>query len=649
MSATTKTTAIKPTTPIAIPAYGSNVKDTKGNIVGQAKFDPNTGKALDVPKSTPAAAPPAYNAQTGATTGKPSAAYDDWLRSLNKVSSTTLSTSNKGDQVKKNASHIEELSKRGSSVDAYGNSINAAGNIEEEEETDTGEQELQKADTSEQDKQSEALMKTMQKDSDAITAQSIGISQNLFAQRKQEQAKINERAEKGTQNALLMGGVTGQGSSAQYAPISSGGTVQAQESYGLQQIADLDFQEQSLIMEAKQAGLQNNFRIAEKKMEEIDKVRQEKIDATAELNKTIIANNAKIREQNIQYDRDEAISKIYNSGITDTKGVADALRNQGIKATTKEVSDTVALLTGEGGDGEVGYYNDLAKQYREKGLIPPPDLRLKAHQQWAAAGRKGESSGGGGTSIASLGGKTSEGAKKALQVILGSGKFTKDQKADVVAAINGGADPFTVVKNQAKNIMSGANQTKLEAAETARDAFDTLAQSIQEFYDKGGKTSYVSGNFEKMANRFGSVNDPALVDLAVQIQGNIQSYRNAISGTAYSEQEGRDIASIFPGINKSEGLNSAITNGRKKLFDQTIDATYRSTLGSSYDELKNQVAEKEKNDGDIVTSENAKKAVNVFILTMPNDPDAIKAVGLAKKGVSQDEIYELLKLRGKIK
>jgi hypothetical protein len=175
---------------------------------------------------------------------------------------------------------------------------------------------------------------------------------------------------------------------------------------------------------------------------------------------------------------------------------------------------------------------------------------------------------------------------QALSVILGSAKFTKDQKASVVSAINSGEDPFTVVKNQAKNIMGQTEATTVTKYETAKSALQDLQANLTAFYASGGSTNLFNGNYEKVINSLGGVNDPRLVDLATQIQASLQVYRNAVSGTAYSEQEGKDIASIFPGINKTQGLNMAILKGRMTAFDSTIDGTYRSALGSTYDSLK---------------------------------------------------------------
>lgn len=176
--------------------------------------------------------------------------------------------------------------------------------------------------------------------------------------------------------------------------------------------------------------------------------------------------------------------------------------------------------------------------------------------------------------------------KGALDVILGSAKFTKDQKTAVINAVNNGQDPFSVIKNQAKNIMGQTEATKVTNFEVAKSQVQDLSTLLKDYYANGGKTNLLSGSYEKVLNNLGQVNDPKLVSLATQISSALQIYRNAVSGTAYSEQEGKDISSIFPGINKTQGLNDAILAGRLKAFDSTIDGSYRSALGSTYDDLK---------------------------------------------------------------
>lgn len=167
----------------------------------------------------------------------------------------------------------------------------------------------------------------------------------------------------------------------------------------------------------------------------------------------------------------------------------------------------------------------------------------------------------------------------ALQVVLGSTKLTKEQKTTMINAVSKGQDPATVIKNQAKNIMGQAEATKLTNYEVAKDVLSDIGDDLAAFYAAGGDTGLIKGNLETVSNKLGQVKDPNLVQLATKIKGNIQVYRNAVSGTAYSAQEGRDINSIFPGINNSKELNKAITDARSQLFDSIINSTYERALG----------------------------------------------------------------------
>ena len=173
----------------------------------------------------------------------------------------------------------------------------------------------------------------------------------------------------------------------------------------------------------------------------------------------------------------------------------------------------------------------------------------------------------------------------AISTILGSNKFTAVQKRDFVNAVNSGQDPFQVIKNQARNLL-GTEKTDLLKFEAAKSSMESLDSELKAFYAAGGKSNIFSGNFEKVNNKLGAVNDPNLVNIAVQIAASLQRYRNAISGTAYSEQEGKDIASIFPGITKGELLNSTIVKARLTTLNSDIDGMYESVLGNTYNDLK---------------------------------------------------------------
>lgn len=175
----------------------------------------------------------------------------------------------------------------------------------------------------------------------------------------------------------------------------------------------------------------------------------------------------------------------------------------------------------------------------------------------------------------------------ALSVILGSDKFTKEQKAAVTNAINNGQDPFAVIKNNAKNIMGQSAATDLQKAEVATSQLNSIDTLLKDYYKSGGKTGLFDGNYEKVINNLGKVNNPKLVGISTQIALAMQEYRLAVTGTAASVKEDARIDNVFPGINNSQGLNQARTNALKSSFQSKIDAAYRTVLGSTYDDIKN--------------------------------------------------------------
>lgn len=66
--ATTETSPTTQPVPVPVPVYGSDVKDAQGNVVGQNKFDPNTGKPLTPPteeKKPVDTNPPVDNSREG--------------------------------------------------------------------------------------------------------------------------------------------------------------------------------------------------------------------------------------------------------------------------------------------------------------------------------------------------------------------------------------------------------------------------------------------------------------------------------------------------------------------------------------------------------------------------------------------------------
>lgn len=245
------------------------------------------------------------------------------------------------------------------------------------------------ADTSVQDKQTNDLLDQMKATTDANTADQIANIQQMFELRKKQQTQTNQGQQAGVTNALLMGGVTGQGSSSQYAPISSQNIISAQETYGIQQLANLDAEENTAIAAARQAQQTGNFALLDKKLALIDKQRAEKVAAAQKLNDQILEQNKKLQDQKIQSDRDSAIADEFSSGITDPAKILSELKAKGIDVTAKDVSNTLDTISKKYGvDDTTKLSQDTQEFYKlksESGGLPVSILHLGSTAEQLAA------------------------------------------------------------------------------------------------------------------------------------------------------------------------------------------------------------------------------------------------------------------------
>jgi len=102
------------------------------------------------------------------------------------------------------------------------------------------------------------------------------------------------------------------------------------------------------------------------------------------------------------------------------------------------------------------------------------------------------------------------------------------------------------------------------------------------------RLKYIKEYYDCASDGMFTLATPVLAGLGAQIQSSIQKYRNAISGTAYSEQEGRDIASIFPSITKGQVLNNTLVKAQIDGLNSDVAGLYTSVLGKNiYDNLSN--------------------------------------------------------------
>ena len=305
----------------------------------------------------------------------------------------------------------------------------------------------------------------------------------------------------------------------------------------------------------------------------------------------------------IAQDKKDKISAIkkdaYQGGIGNDKNALAALD---AAQTVDEAMAAAGLYLQSSSNPDISKYLEYSKQSKAAGLTPQLYDAWQAKQDAKASALKASEAYS--NAYASAKGKAKAEAEAdaaanaalnttqnpelagAVKTILASGKFTAEQAKALRQGILNGDDPFTVVKNQAKNTMTGATATKLESYENSNSAMQSLQSALADYYKQGGDSGIFKGNFESAINKLGEVNDAKLVGVATKVAVALQAYRNAISGTAYSDQEGKDIAKIFPSITNGKILNDTITKARIEFANQQVDGIYRNTLGNAYDTLK---------------------------------------------------------------
>jgi hypothetical protein len=299
-------------------------------------------------------------------------------------------------------------------------------------------------------------LNNLRSQSDAITSSGIANIQQQFAGLIQQQNQQNSAMQGQTQNALLMGGATGQGSSAQFAPISSIGILQSQINYGIQQITDLNVKEQNQILQAKQAGFDRNYQLQDQMNTEADYVRKEKHAAVLKLSEDIAS--AKKDADEKFYDR--VTKPIQDISLEAAKNGAPPEIQSAI-ASAKNPNDAMnaAGMYLQSASGTMGEYLQYKKDMMAKGLTPLAYMDFQAKQDAAAS--KLKSSEAYNSAYNSAAGRAAAEKKYGVGDFASSGTGTKAEKPATQAQFTAAGFANRVV--QSKDLIDANTQdlTKL--------------------------------------------------------------------------------------------------------------------------------------------------------------------------------------------
>jgi hypothetical protein len=172
---------------------------------------------------------------------------------------------------------------------------------------------------------------------DIQTARQIEAIENQFKVLRQQQEASNVAQEKARMKGLLMSGT------ARYAQTGGEDIMGAQITTGIQSIASLNAQEQSLIVSAQSAAEDKKYKLLDSIMTDVRKTRDEKIATAKEVNDKIIEEQKKQAEITKQINKENAIASLVddNPNLTPAE-ILQELKRNGVDATIKDVTDTLS-------------------------------------------------------------------------------------------------------------------------------------------------------------------------------------------------------------------------------------------------------------------------------------------------------------------
>lgn len=351
--------------------------------------------------------------------------------------------------------------------------------------------------------------------SDSLTTSLIDSIHQQYASLRKQQEDTNTQQQAQVQTSLLRGGVTGGGSTAQYAQISSEGIMQAQISYGIGQIADLNAKENSAIIEAQQAGQDRDFKLMDSLNSEISKIRDDKVSAAKELNAKLIEQNQTLRDKAIASSKDNAIASLYEQGITDPAQILKTLNANGANFTSDEVASTLKNIVPAGVD-------DLIKTMKANGAPASVISKVLKSPSLSEAYDAAGSYGAGGTGI------------------VGEYNFYKAQQE---AAGKSSVD-FNTYQNidaNRKEKAAGGGSTTAEKASVVSDTISGLEDSLAANGVIQGNGTITSTDYRRAKNEFVGKMGKYLSDPAAYFDSQMAGYvdrSNQSSTDAYKNDYG---------------------------------------------------------------------------------------------------------------
>lgn len=157
----------------------------------------------------------------------------------------------------------------------------------------------------------------------------------------------------------------------------------------------------------------------------------------------------------------------------------------------------------------------------------------------------------------------------------------KTTKTAIAAAIANKdySTAYAQVANNVEDSLTGTNKTKFADARTDIGVMSGMRTAIQNYVNAGGDLGFLKGTADTIAKKFGQLaEDPRFAALGVQLQREFQSYRNNMTGAAFTPEESKEYASVNPRTNASLDLNLATIDGAIAQLTNRVTSTVNARV-----------------------------------------------------------------------
>ncbi len=139
----------------------------------------------------------------------------------------------------------------------------------------------------------------------------------------------------------------------------------------------------------------------------------------------------------------------------------------------------------------------------------------------------------------------------------------------------------TQLKRLARTQAGTELSNRIVGEERTIKLLDEIQGDLNNLEAMGVNTNIFTGTAEQIASKVGTVNNPEARKIATKINTAMQQYRRSMTGVAFSANETKEYATMFPGIGRTANFNTANINALKEVFGGDIDNFYSMSMGDN--------------------------------------------------------------------